>query len=386
MHENIFIILAVIIILAKVLSDLFIRINIPPVLAMIVIGLVMGPTGFNLIKSQEDMHIVHFCSKLGVIILLFMAGLDTDIEKMKRIGGNTLIIALGGMVLPFMLGFSITYIFFSSVKTALIFGTILTATSVSITVMTLMDLKKLKTVEGNTILGAAIIDDILGILLLTFIFSFLGVGDKSSLMSVIYIFAYLIGAIIIGFIFIPFIMTWSSKLKTEKTLIAVSLSLLLFFAWSAEMVEIAAITGAYLAGLFIGRTRFKHKIGQDMLVLGHSFFISVFFVSIGLITKLQISQKVIIFAVIFSIVAILGKLFGSGLLAKIVGFNWKRSFAIGSGMIPRGEVALIIASIAASPLRGELIESDQFSAVVFMVLITAFVTPFLLKYFFRGKN
>lgn len=141
-EENILIFIALIIILAKILADLFIRVGLPPVLAMILIGIVFGPTGFNLIRTPHDHLIIHFLAKVGVILLLFMAGLDTDLSRMKKMGGNTFMIALGGVILPFIAGFSISYLFFKSVNVALVFGLILTATSVSVSVMALMDLKK----------------------------------------------------------------------------------------------------------------------------------------------------------------------------------------------------------------------------------------------------
>lgn len=379
MHHNILIFLALIIISSKLLQALFKRINLPPVLGMIIIGLIIGPTCFNLIKSGND--IIYFFANIGVLILLFLAGLETDIVKMQKIGTNTLYIALGGVIIPFLLGFITTFLFFGSVKTALIFGTILSATSVSISVMTLMDIKKLKTVEGNTIVGAAIIDDIIGILILTFLFSFITDSGKPLYKSLIFIFLYLISAIVFGIYFIPLIFRYINKLKGEKILLTLAISIMFLFSWAAELSEVAGITGAYLAGLFIGRTRFRKKVIDDMLTIGHSIFIPIFFVSIGLGTNLRlISKNSLLFAFSISIVAIIGKLFGSGIIAKFIGYNWRRAFGIGSGMVPRGEVALIIASIS---LKGNLIEFNQFSGVIILVILSAFIAPFLIKYFLK---
>ncbi|KQC12227.1 MAG: hypothetical protein APR63_03090 [Desulfuromonas sp. SDB] len=382
-EENILIFIALIIILAKILADLFIRVGLPPVLAMILIGILFGPTGFNLIRTPHDHLIIHFLAKVGVILLLFMAGLDTDLSRMKKMGGNTFMIALGGVILPFIAGFGISYLFFKSVNVALVFGLILTATSVSVSVMALMDLKKLDSVEGNTILGAAIIDDIIGIVMLTFLFSILGLKQQSLVLSLGKIVGFLVISFAVGIFLIPQILKYARLLKVEKAVVTIVLGVMFAFAWAAEYAEIAAITGAYLTGMFVGRTKLKKRIEGEVLTLGHSLFIALFFVSIGLETNLRLSSKDIIFAGAITIVAVLGKLFGSGLIAWWRGFSWNRSMVIGSGMIPRGEVALIIATIAASPKHGGLINLDYLSAVVFMVIISAFVTPFLLKYFFK---
>ena len=239
-------------------------------------------------------------------------------------------------------------------------------------------------VEGNTILGAAIIDDIIGIVMLTFMFSILGLKQQSLVLSLGKIIGFLVISFAVGIFIIPWILKYARLLKVEKAVVTIVLGVMFAFAWAAEYAEIAAITGAYLTGMFVGRTKLKKRIEGEVLTLGHSLFIAMFFVSIGLETNLRLSSKDMIFAGAITIVAVLGKLFGSGLIAWWRGFSWNRSMVIGSGMIPRGEVALIIATIAASPKHGGLINLDYLSSVVFMVIISAFVTPFLLKYFFKS--
>lgn len=409
MHGYAILFIAVLVLASKLISDLFSRINLPPVLGMILIGLAIGPTGFNLVQQEFDMEILKFFSEIGVVLLMFMAGLETDIEEMKKIGKNAFIIALLGVLVPLGMGYGVTYLFYAGEpnihQVSLILGIILTATSVSVTVITLMDMKKMNTVEGNTILGAAIIDDVIGILLLTFVLGIIGggsehVGGESShiLISIGMIVGYLVGAILVGVFVIPWLLNLASKLRVEKPLIATALAVILIYAWLAERAEIAAITGAYMAGVFIGQTKFKHKIEEGINTIGHAIFISIFFVFIGLETNLRGNINWA-FAIAYSVVAIISKIAGSGVAAKMVGFDWRRSMRIGSGMIPRGEVALVIATMVSKVVSKvhteelsettetlQLLNNDHFTAVVFMVIITAVVTPFLLKIFFKEKG
>lgn len=409
MEGNAILFIAILIIASKVISHLFIKINLPPVLGMIIIGLIIGPTGFNLITVPADMNILRFFAEIGVIILLFMAGIETDINEMKKIGKNAFFIALGGVLVPLLMGYGITYLFYANNpdvhRIALMMGLILTATSVSVSVMTLVDMKKMNTVEGKTILGAAIIDDVIGILILTFVLGIMGSGSgaegggHSLWLSIGMIVAYIVGAVVIGVFVIPWLLNLASKLKVQKPLIAVAMGIVFIYAWAAQHAEIAAITGAYMAGVFIGQTRFKHKIEEGVNTIGQAMFVSIFFVFIGLETNLR-GHMNWSFAIVFTLIAVASKIIGSGLIAKKMGFDWKRSMAIGSGMIPRGEVALVIATLvsgvsahtaegvkeAANSARMAILGNEQFTAVVFMVIITALVAPFMLKIFFKDKK
>jgi len=382
--SNALILLAIFIFFSKLLTDFFYKINLPPVLGMIIIGLILGPSGFSFIAPETaDYDKLKFFADIGVTILLFMAGLETDLLQMRKVGKNAFTVALAGVFVPLGLGVGVTYLFYHSVMTSLIMGVILTATSVSITVMTLMDMKKLKTVEGNIILGAAIIDDILGILMLTFLFGFSGASEGGVFSSVVIIFLYIIGAALFGIFLFPGILNFASKMKAERPVVSIALALLFCFAWAAQKAEIAAITGAYLAGLFMGQTPFRHRITEGVSMVGHTVFISLFFIFIGVETNLKVANLNILFTIIILLAAVGGKLLGSGLAAKGVGFGWRRSLSIGAGMIPRGEVALVMASLVATQMKGAHFTESHFSAVVIMVAVTAVITPFLLKFLFR---
>ena len=381
MENNALLFIAIIIFVSKILSSLFQKLNLPPILAMILIGIAIGPTGFNLITNESDIDKLEFFSKIGVIILLFLAGLETDLKEIKTIGKNSLLIALGGVILPFGLGIGLTYFFTQNLNTSLLMGLILTATSVSVYVMTLMDMGKLKTVEGGTIINAAIIDDIIGIIILSIIFGFIDSKDGNWIQivgKISLIMGFFVSIFIIGIFLIPFVSKIISKMKVEMAIVSFTFFFMFLFAWYAEKLEIAGITGAYFAGVFIGRLKYKHTIEEGVRIIGHTLFISIFFVYIGFQTNLRdFSFAILPFTILFILIAFISKIIGSGGTAKIIGFDWKRSFCIGSGMAPRGEVALIIASIALN--HGNIISKEEFTSVIIMVIITAFITPFLLK-------
>lgn len=381
METNALIFIAFIIFFSKLISHFLQKINVPPVLSMIMIGLLIGPSCFDLVK-HEDLVIVKFFAQIGVLSLLFMAGLETDLDEIKSIGKNAFFIALGGIVFPFIAGFGITFLFFNNLNSALIMGLILTATSVSVSVMTLMDLGKIKTVEGRTIVSAAIIDDIIGIVLLSIILGFIGSesnGIRHVVFTIVSILGYFVMVIIAGIFIIPKLTSLIGKVKSEMIVMSFAFFIMFTFSWLAHKLEIAAITGAFFAGLFIARTPFRHSIEQGVNTIGHTLFISVFFVTIGLQTNLMVfDSKIIFFLIPFILLALGSKLIGSGGIARLLGFGWKRSYRIGCGMMPRGEVALIIASLAINRAGG-LIGDQEFTSIIIMVIITAIVTPIFIK-------
>ncbi len=385
MEGNALLFLAVFILFSKIVSDLFSRINFPPVLGMILIGLIVGPTGFHLLADEGDIHKLHFFADIGVIMLMFMAGMETNINDMKKIGKNALIIAVAGIIVPFIGGFLLTYYFYHDIMISVMMGLVLTATSVSVSVMALMDMKKFNTVEGSTILGAAILDDIIGIIILTIVLGMTGRSEHGVAQSIGMIALYITGATLVGIFVFPWLLKWVENFKSEVPVITTALAMLFIFAWAAEQAEVAGITGAYLAGLSIGQTKFKHRIEEGVNTIGQALFVSLFFVFIGFDTNLRGGNINWLFTILFMVVAVFTKMIGAGLSAKALGFDWRRSMVIGSGMIPRGEVGLVVASLVTLE-KGGYLSQEQFSAVVFMVIGTAFVTPFLLKFFFRDKK
>ncbi len=369
--------LAVIITLSKFTTALGNRFKQPPVLGMLLLGLLLGPSGFGLIQADI---VLKWLAKLGVIILLFMAGLQTDILQMRRVGRFSLITASGGVLLPFLFGFGLSLPFGYNLTKGLIIGAILTATSVSVTVMTLMDMKRLKSDEGTVILGAAVLDDVMAIILLTFI---LGLASSSPnfWLPLSKVVAFFLLAALLGFLLFGRIMRFAERLHASHGVVALALGIAFFYSWSAEYAGVAHITGAYIAGLLLGRTPMKRRILAGMETLGQSLFISIFFVEVGLEAELRGLNGGYLFIFLLIIAAILGKVAGAGLGGHLSGLGHKGALRVGVGMLPRGEVALVIASLGMS---NHLIGQPELSGTVLMVVITAIMTPMLLKFTFRG--
>jgi Kef-type K+ transport system membrane component KefB len=379
MDHNILLHLAIIIILSKIVGAISKKLKQPPVIGLLLLGVILGPTLIHLIEPGE---VIKWIGKIGVLFLLFEAGLETNIARIKSESRQALIPAMGGIILPFILGFGISYLFNPELFQALIVGVIFTATSVSVSVMTLMDLGKMRGVEGRCIINAAIIDDIIGILLLTIVFGLTVKSDAGSsniLISFLKIVAFFVIALAAGhFLLRPFFINLK-KLLMDNVVVALAVAFVLLYSWFAENAGLAAITGAYFAGLFIGQTEYRSSVQEGISLLGKSFFVDVFFVGIGLEFNLFAIEAKPLFLLIFVALALFGKIIGSGLGAKISRFDYLRSFRIGAGMMPRGEVALIVANMA---LQKGLIPTDLLSATIIMVIVSAIITPMMLKFGF----
>ena len=384
MENNLLLHLAIIIFFSKILGAISRKIKQPPVIGMLLLGIILGPTFLHFIDPDE---VISWIAQVGVLFLLFEAGLETDLKKIKEDSKQAMLPAVGGIILPFLLGFGLAYFVTNNLSQALITGVIFTATSVSVSVMTLLDLNKLKGLEGRCIVNAAIIDDIVGILLLTFVFGLTGSGaDGSTLtISLVKIVAFFVISFAFGlFVLQPFFLNLK-KILLDNVVISLAISVVLLYSWFAEMAGLAAITGAYFAGLFLGQTQYKLPVQTGITNLGKSFFVDVFFVNIGLEFNLFDIEAEPIFLFSFVFLAIVGKAIGSGFGARLTNFDAVRSFRIGVGMMPRGEVALIVANMA---LAKGIISTDILSATILMVIFSALITPILLKYGFTkvGKK
>ncbi|MDP8269256.1 MAG: cation:proton antiporter [Candidatus Tenebribacter davisii] len=379
MENHILLHLAVIIFFSKILGAISRKLKQPPVVGMLLLGIILGPTILNFIEPDE---VIKWIAKVGVLFLLFEAGLETNMKRIKEDSKQAILPAIGGITLPFILGFLLMYFVNHNITQALVVGVVFTATSVSVSVMTLLDLGKLKGIEGRCIVNSAIIDDIVGILLLTFVFG-LTSGSSGSSTTIIISFAKIIAFFVIAtllgiFILKPFFLNLK-KILLDNVVISLAIAVVLLYSWLAEMAGLAAITGAYFAGLFLGQTEYKSAVHTGIANIGKSFFVDVFFVSIGLQFDLFEIEAEPAFLLLFILFAIFGKMIGSGIGAKITKFDAVRSFRIGAGMIPRGEVALIVANMA---LAKGLVSTDILSATILLVIISALVTPLILKFSF----
>lgn len=382
--------LAIILLSTKVLGLVTSRAHMPQVVGALLAGLILGPACLNLIHGTTFLSQV---SEIGVIVLMFMAGLETDTQELKKSGLASFIIALIGVIVPLLGGLGIAYVCnvaskelpTSALLQDIFIGIILTATSVSITVETLKELGKVSTKAGTAILGAALIDDILGIIALTLVTS---LADPSTNIGLVLlkILGFFIFAIIFGLAYGFFFKKWNAiHPGLKRRYVVISFAFCLIMAFCAEaFFGVADITGAYVAGLVISYSSKREFIYREFDTVSYMLVAPVFFASIGLKVELSsMSSNILIFTVLLVIVAILTKIVGCGLGAKVMGYTGQQSLQIGVGMISRGEVALIVAN------KGEslgLISNELYAPVVVTVVITTIITPILLKVVFKDKK
>jgi monovalent cation:proton antiporter-2 (CPA2) family protein len=371
--------LAIILIASKIAGSLSVRLGQPSVLGKLLIGIVLGPSVLGLVNETDTL--AEF-SQIGVILLMFIAGLETDIDEFKRTGKASTFVGLGGIIVPLVLGYFAGILLNLTTFESLFLGLLLSATSVSISVQALKEMNQLKTPEGATILGAAVIDDVVVIIALAFLMSFAG-GDVNLTTVIIKKVIFFAGAILVGLKVIPWFMKKFSTLKVTETVISSALIICFIYAYLAEYTGVAAIIGAYIAGVAISVTDFKHEVFEKVETISYSIFVPVFFTSIGITAQFSgISENIGLIAML-SILAILTKLIGASIGAKAAGFGWNSSLGIGSAMVSRGEVALIIAAIG---LESNLLSPDMFAVIVVVILVTTIVTPPMMKLFFKSDT
>lgn len=373
---------AIILLSTKIFSLLSQKVNMPQVVGALLVGVLLGPSCLNILHETDFLT---KSAEIGVIFLMFLAGLDTDFDDLKATGKSAVIIAFVGVLIPLGSGFLTYFLFFHGERPdTMIFlesafvGIVLTATSVSITVETLREMGKLKGKMGTSILGAAITDDILGIIALTVITSFTVPGVEIMLV-LLKIFLFFVFIAVCGFFVFRLFRKLEIVYGTKRRVAIYAVVFCLLLSYISEVYfGVADITGAYFAGLILCNvTETKSYIASKINITSYMFFTPIFFASIGIKTVITgMSQELILFTLALLIVAILSKIVGCGLGAKICGFSNMDSLAIGVGMISRGEVALIVAQ------KGEqagLISSTLFPAIVLVVIVTTLITPILLK-------
>ncbi|MRN54325.1 cation:proton antiporter [Paenibacillus monticola] len=370
--------LVLILLFTKLAGDLSVRLGQPAVLGKLIVGIVLGPAVLGWIQEGE---FIHYMSEIGVLLLMFIAGLETDLDQLRKNWKSAFAVAVGGIVLPFFGGLAIGELFGFAYYNALFMGVLLSATSVSISVQVLKDMNKLNSREGSTILGAAVVDDILVVILLAVLMSFFGTGAEISLGLLIgKKVLFFVVAIVAGWFLVPLVMKVLAPLKVTEATITAALVVCFSFAYFAELMGMAGIIGAFAAGIAISQTPFKHTVEEKLEPIAYSIFVPIFFVSIGLSVSFTGVGSQIGFVIALTLLAVVTKMLGGGLGARLTGFNNRSSAIIGSGMISRGEVALII---AATGLQSGLLLPEYFTSAIIVVIVTTLVTPPLLKYLFR---
>lgn len=399
--------LALILTVAKVGGEICVRyLKVPPVLGELVAGVIIGPfaLGGIVIGGAGPVFLIpaayaeaaigvpisselYSVAQIAAVILLFAAGLETNLRQFMRYAGPASMVALGGLILPFVMGWYSTVLFgfadgFGDPR-ALFMGAILTATSVGITARVLSDMRRLDSPEGVTILAAAVVDDVLGILVLTIVVGMSEAGTI-SFSQVAFISGKAVGFWLaltgIGLLLSKHISRLFESFRVDGAAIALALALAFLAAGLAESFGLAMIIGAYSIGLALSNTTLAQRLNEPITAV-YDALVPIFFVTMGMLVDLSAMQGVLRFGVVLTLLAVVSKTIGAGVPALLTGFNLRGSARIGIGMLPRGEVALIIAGVGLS--RG-VIDADLFGVSIMMTLVTTLAAPVLLVPLFRS--
>ena len=373
--------LAIIIISAKLMGLIARKLHAPQVAGEIIAGLLIGPSVLNLV---QDTDFIKGMAEIGVILLMFGAGLETSLGDLRKTGVKATLVATNGVLVPLILG-TLLYMGFygfapfgtNEFDNAIMIGCIMTATSVSITVQALRELGKLSGFVGTTIVSAAIIDDVIGILVLTMV---LGLKDPSENLGSVALKTalFFVFAIGVGFVIYKVFERMDQRWPHTRRIPIIGLAICFSMSYIAEKYfGVADITGAYIAGVILCSTDDHEYIARKMDINSYMLFGPIFFASIGLQTDVRdMNLNILWFSLAFVAVALIGKVIGCGVTAKFLGFTGEDSLKVGVGMMTRGEVALIVAQ---KGLSDGMLASKYFTSVILLIIISSIVTPILLK-------
>lgn len=381
--------LALILIFSKIFMKICKKLNLPSVIGMIVAGLLIGLISYipnQDILNETTQEGLGFLSKIGAILILFSAGLETDLKQIKSVGGPAVIITIAGVIVPMGLGFLVATLCnggfanltHDALLTNLFYGTILTATSVGITVQTLREMGKLNSRVGSTIVAAAIIDDVLGIIVLSFVLAFKGNGGEvvNPWIVVLKTIGYFAVIAVLSFVASKAFKWLDKKFEHHRLVPIFSLAFCFIIAYLSEKYfGIADITGAYIVGLILSTNNESGYIERKTDILSYMLFVPVFFANIGISTKFEaISGSFVLFGCLFIIAGIIGKLIGCGIAAKCCKYSFSDSIKIGVGMMARAEVCLVTASKGAG-----IIDNNIMPFIVILIIVTSLLSPIFLK-------
>lgn len=380
-------ILLLILVTTTLVSHLFTRFGLPSVVGQLLVGILIGPAVLGWIHPNGDISLF---AEIGVIILMFSAGLESDMAQLKKYLRPSLLVAVLGVIFPVAMVYGFSLLYHINQMESLFIGVIFAATSVSISVAVLNEMKALRSKAGATILGAAVVDDILAVVVLSIMTSLMGGqaghgggSDTSFLLRSIEQVLFFVAIYVIVRFCAPAIAKVGVKLYVPMSETIVALSLALGMALVADLVGLSAVVGAFFAGIAISQTDVKKIVIRSIDPIGYAVFIPVFFVSIGLSISFDGFMNQIWFIITLTILAILTKLVGSGLGARLSHYTLKDSYVVGAGMVSRGEMALIIAQIG---FAAKLIGAEYYSAIITVIILTTVLAPFLLKHAFSLKS
>ena len=377
--------LAGLLLATQVVAHLCRRVEIPEVIGQILVGIIVGPTLLNWVHLDGMMNEFQ---EIGVIILMFIAGLESDLSLLKKYLRPAVIVAVIGVIVPVLVMGGASYLFGFTKMESLFIGVIFSATSVSISVAVLREFKRLDSREGATILGAAVADDIIGVIMLSIMISMIN-GSQGGHTNMPLGMALLLQVLFFGGTYLvvrwlaPYLMHLSERLLTVAAPSVMAMIICLGMAALADYVGLSGAVGSFFAGIAVANTHRKETIDRSFIPIGYALFIPLFFVSVGLNMRFDNLQRSFVFVIVMTILACLTKLVGCGAGAKLSGFNLPSSYVVGSGMVARGEMALITAQIG---YEAHLMSSLYYSDVITVIILATVLAPFMLKHALKSAH
>ena len=371
--------LAGLLLATQVVAHLCRRVEIPEVIGQILVGIIVGPAILNWVHLDTMMNEFQ---EIGVIILMFIAGLESDLSLLKKYLRPAVIVAVIGVIVPVLVRGGASYLFGFTRMESLFIGVSFSATSVSISVAVLREFNRLDSREGATILGAAVADDIIGVIMLSIMISMIN-GSKGGHTNLPLGLSLLLQVLFFGGTYLlvrwlaPYLMHLSERLLTVAAPSVMAMIICLGMAVLADYVGLSGAVGSFFAGIAVANTHRKETIDRSFIPIGYALFIPLFFVSVGLNMRFDNIQRSLVFVIVMTILACLTKLVGCGAGAKMSGFNMASSYVVGSGMVARGEMALITAQIG---YEAHLMSSMYYSDVITVIILATVLAPFMLKH------
>lgn len=381
---------------SKILSKLCEKLNLPQVVGMLLTGVIIGFINYipnQQILTETSMEGIGFIAKLGVILIMFSAGLETDIKQIKSVGAPAMVITLAGVAVPMGLGFVVACLFnggfnsgYETMLDNLFYGVVLTATSVSVTVATLKELGKLSSKVGSTVIAAAIIDDIIGVIVLSFVIAMKGDGTNSTppLKIVIMTALFFAAAAVFGTVATKVLAAVEKRFPHHRLLPIFGMAVCFFFSYASEKwFGVADITGAFAAGLFLSKNPESEYIDRKSDIMSYMIFTPVFFANIGMTVKFDsINTGMILFGLCFILAGLSGKVIGCAGASLLCRYDFKDSVRVGLGMMARAEVALVCAQ---KGVENHMINSNIMPFILILIILSSFVTPMFLKMSYKKE-
>lgn len=373
-------VLAGLLLATQIVAHLCRRIEIPEVIGQILVGIIAGPAILDWVHLNSMMNEFQ---EIGVIILMFIAGLESDLSLLKKYLKPAVVVALLGVITPIVIMGPVSYMFGFTKLESLFIGVIFATTSVSISVAVLREFNRLNSREGATVLGAAVADDIIGVILLSVMISVIngsnnsGHGNEQSLGIILLMQLVFFGGTYLLIRWLaPYLIHMSDRLLTVASTSVMAMIICLGMAAIADYVGLSGAVGSFFAGIAVANTKHKEVVDRSFIPIGYAMFIPLFFVSVGLNMRFDNIGESFVFVIVMTILACLTKLLGCGAGAKLSGFSMPSSYVVGSGMIARGEMGLITAQIG---YEAHLLSLMYYSDVITVIIIATVLAPFILK-------